>query len=66
MEVIIDRMESSVRAVDGDALLHPRILDRITGAALARVLSHLAHEQTVRDERKPKPAVTSREIAFWE
>jgi len=66
MEVIVHEMESTVRAVDGQALLHPSILNRIIAQAVARMKEHQDHERVVREERKMRPNVTSREISFWE
>ena len=66
MEVMIQEMESTVRAVDGQALIHPDILNRIITLAIARMKDHLEHERAVHNERKMRPAVTSREISFWE
>jgi hypothetical protein len=66
MEVIIQEMESTVRAVDGQALLHPDILQRIITAAIARMKEHHEHERTVMEERTLRPALTSREVSFWE
>jgi hypothetical protein len=66
MEVMIHEMESTVRAVDGQALLHPGILNKIIASAIAKVTEHLDHERVVKEERRMRPAVTSREISFWE
>jgi hypothetical protein len=66
MEVMIHEMESTVRAVDGEALLHPSILKTIIDLAIAKITEHQHHERVVKEERQMKPAVTSREISFWE
>jgi hypothetical protein len=67
MEVIIQEMESTVRAVDGQALLHPQVLSRIIAQAIAGMKEHMAHERTVQEERKTRPGgLTSREVSFWE
>lgn len=66
MEVIIHDMESTVRAVDGESLLHPSILDRIVAHTVAKVREQQEHERAVNEERRMRPAVTSREVSFWE
>ena len=66
MELIVNKMNSTVRAVDSQALLHPQVLDSITDKLIARVTDYLKHEQTVKEERKMRPSMTSREISFWE
>jgi hypothetical protein len=66
MEVIIEEMSSTVRAVDGQALLHPTVLNRIISLAIARMKEHHEHEGVVNQERKMRPALTSREVSFWE
>jgi hypothetical protein len=33
---------------------------------IARVKDHLKHEQTVKEEVKMRPSMTSREISSWE
>jgi hypothetical protein len=65
-DVIINEMESTVHAVDGQALLHPSIVEPIIARAIARVKEYLDHERTVKEERTMRPSVTSREISFWE
>jgi len=52
--------------IDGQALLHPTILNSITDAAVARMKECLHHERVVSQERKLRPALTSREVTFWE
>jgi len=66
MEIIVNQMEHKVRAIDGQALLHPTILNSITDAAVARMKECLHHERVVSQERKLRPALTSREVTFWE
>lgn len=66
MDVIINEMTSTVRAVDNQALLHPQVMERIVQNLIARVKEHLRHEQTVKEERKMRPSMTSREISSWE
>lgn len=66
MEVIIHEMESTVRAMDGQALLHPSLLAKIVAHAVAKMKECMEHERTVKEERKVRPNLTSREISFWE
>lgn len=66
MDVIINEMTSTVRAVDSQALLHPQVLERIIQNMLVRVKEHLRHEHTVQEERKMRPSMTSREVSSWE
>jgi hypothetical protein len=66
MDVIINEMTSTVRAVDSQALLHPQVMESIIHKLIARVKDHLQHEQTVKEEVKMRPSMTSREISSWE
>lgn len=66
MELIVNKMNSTVRAVDSQALLHPQVMDSITDKLIARVKDYLKHEQTVKEERKMRPSMTSHEISSWE
>jgi len=66
MEVIIHEMESTVRAMDGQALLHPSLLAKIVAHAVAKMKECTEHERTVKEEREMRPNLTSREISFWE
>lgn len=66
MEVIIHEMESTVRAIDGQSLLHPSILSKIVAHVVAKVREHQNHERVVQEERKMRPNLTSSEISFWE
>jgi hypothetical protein len=66
MEVMIHEMESTVRAVDGQALMHPSVMQKIVAHAIARLKEHMAHERVVKEEREMRPNLTSREVSFWE
>jgi hypothetical protein len=66
MDVIIDEMKSTVRAMDSEALLHPHVLEQIIRKVMAAIKEHHSHEDAVKEERKMRPSMTSREISFWE
>jgi hypothetical protein len=50
MDVEIGDLESTVRAVDGDVLLSPSILEQIVRIVLQAVDDRDAHRSRVRDE----------------
>jgi hypothetical protein len=52
MDVYIDEIVSTVRAVDGEALLAPQTLERIVRAVLRAVEERDTHERRVRAERR--------------
>jgi hypothetical protein len=66
MEVMVHEMESRVHYTDGQALLHPSILNKITEHVCAKVKESLHHARVVEEERKIRPNLTSREVSFWE
>lgn len=51
MEIDIGEVNSTVHAVDSNALLDPRTLQRIVTAVLAAVREHENHERRVRAEQ---------------
>ena len=52
MEVHINDVQSSVRAVDGDSLLTPQTLQKIVGVVLQAVRDDDAHRERVRSEQQ--------------
>lgn len=52
MEVEIGEVSSTVRSVDGDALLSPRVLQRIVAAVTAALRDGGDRERRAHDERK--------------
>lgn len=66
MEVFVRTMESTVHAVQGEALLHETILNKITDHVCAKVTESLRHARVVENERKARPNLTSQEVSFWE
>lgn len=52
MDIEINEIVSSVRAVDGNALLSPRVLQRIVEAVVQAVEQKTAHDKRTRDERR--------------
>lgn len=52
MEVQINDLQSTVRAVDGDALLSPQTMEKIVRAVLQAVNDQEAHRQRVRAEQR--------------
>ena len=51
MEVHIEEMQSSVRAVDGDALLAPQTLQKIIDVVMKAVEEREAHRDRVKAEQ---------------
>ena len=66
MDVIINEMTSTVRAMDSQSMLSPQVVEHLVKTMLARMKEHQRHEQSVEEERKMRPSMTSREISFWE
>ncbi len=52
MEVQINDLVSTVRAVDGDSLLAPQTMEKIVRVVLQAVHEQEAHRQRVRVERR--------------
>ena len=52
MDIDIQEIVSSVRAVDGNALLSPQIMRRIVEAVVQAVEQKAAHEKRIGDERR--------------
>ena len=52
MQVEINEVVSTVRAVDGDALLAPKTLQRIVTAVLQALENHEAHQARSRAETR--------------
>lgn len=52
MEVEIGNVASTVRAVDGDALLTPKTMDKIIRAVLEAMKEHEDHGKRARSERR--------------
>lgn len=59
MNVDIGEVETTVRAVDGEALLSPRVLERIVAAVLAAVKEQGLHDARVSAERRITGGVSS-------
>jgi hypothetical protein len=66
VDVIINEMTSTVRAMDSQSMLSPHVMEQIIKTVLARLKEHQRHEESVEEERKMRPSMTSREISFWE
>jgi len=52
MEVQINELQSTVHAVDSNALLSPQIMERIVRVVLAAVNDQESHRQRVRAEQR--------------
>lgn len=57
MEVNIEEVVSTVRAVDGDALLTPQSLRKIVSVVLQAVNEQDSHRERVRAEQRISPGV---------
>ena len=66
MDVLVHTAESKVHAVQGEALLHASVMDKITAHVVATVKECLRHDRVVENERKVRPNLTSEEVSFWE
>jgi len=66
MEVIVNEMSSTLRAIDSSSLLNPQVLERIVRAAIERMKEVHAHESAVKDETRMRPSMTARETSSWE
>jgi hypothetical protein len=66
MDVYINEMTSTVRALDSEALLNPQILERLTQHLIAKLKENQRHERTVKEEQEMRPSMTSRQTATWE
>lgn len=58
MEVEIGDVMSTVRAVDGDALLAPETLEKIVRAVLLALRDREEHRERVRAEQRVSPGVS--------
>ncbi|MBV9927288.1 MAG: hypothetical protein JOZ96_19880 [Acidobacteria bacterium] len=56
MEVHIDEMQSSVRAVDGNSLLAPETLQKIVAVVMKAVEEREAHRDRVKSEQSTNGA----------
>jgi hypothetical protein len=52
MDVQINELQSTVRAVDSDSLLSPQTMEKIIRAVLAAVNDQESHRQRVRAEQR--------------
>ena len=52
MEVQIQRLQSTVQAIDGDVPLSPQTMDKIVRAVLEAVNDQEAHQRRVRAEQR--------------
>lgn len=57
MEVNINEITSTVRSVDGDALLAPATMQRIVEVVLEAVRADQAHRNRVRSEQGVMPGI---------
>ena len=60
MDVTINEVVSTVRTVDGDALLAPETLEKIVQAVLAAMHEHEAHQKRVQAEQRVTGTVRTR------
>jgi len=59
VEVDIGEISSTVRSVDGDTLLSPKILQRIVAAVTAALRDSGERERRARDERRVTDGVSA-------
>lgn len=65
MEVNINEISSTVRAVDGETLLEPRILQKIVNIVLAAVRDREEHRQRVKAEQRVTGGVREELEESW-
>ena len=61
MEVEIGHLKSTVRAVDGDALLSPPTLERIVRIVLQAVDDRESYRRRVRDEQRISTGINNQQ-----
>jgi len=59
MNVEIGEVTSTVRTVDSETLLSPRLLERLVAAVAAAIQEHDRHEQRVHAERRVTGGVSA-------
>jgi uncharacterized alpha-E superfamily protein len=57
MPINIERMDSTVRAVDGSTLISPQVMQQIIEMVLRAVEQDSAHQRRVQAERRVTPGV---------
>jgi len=63
MDIEIGTIESTVRAVDGAALVDPRVKKQLFAEFMAQVRASDAHARRVREERNVTAGRTEAELA---
>jgi len=58
MEVQINELQSTVRAVDSDSLLSPQTMEKIMRVVLQAINDQKAHDQRTRAERRVTSGVS--------
>jgi len=66
MDVYINELSSTVRAMDSEALLNPQILERLSQHIVAKLKENQRHEGAIKEERQMRPSMTSRQMSTWE
>lgn len=62
MDVHVGEIVSTVRAVDGDALLSPQVLERIVRAVMRAIEERDAHARRVRSEQRVTSGVRDEQM----
>jgi hypothetical protein len=63
MDVEIGEVKSTVRAVDGNSMLSPRVMEQIVSAVLRAVRDESDHSKRVRAERRVTNGVSHEQAA---
>lgn len=58
MDVQIGEINSTVRAMDSQTLLHPTVVEQLVRLMLRRVREAEAHDRRVQEERQLNPGVS--------
>jgi hypothetical protein len=65
MNVEIERLNSTIRATDSDALLDPQVVEKLVPALVRRVRQELEKERQDRADQQLRPGATARQDTNW-
>jgi hypothetical protein len=65
MDVNIEELTSNVRTMDSQALLDPKVVEKLIAMVLKRVGETHDREKRAEDERQIRPGVSARNTPNW-
>jgi hypothetical protein len=65
MDVEIGELSSTVRMTDSQALLDPRLVERLVAIVMKQMRDAAEREKRSREERELRPKVSARKAANW-